>query len=947
MEDIKVASYNCRKLPKSFSELHYRPDILQLFESMDIIAFQETWLAKQDLDLCNTLHHNFLSCSRAAVDYSEGILIGRPFGGVSLFYNKRLANYATPVYFSNCNWCVGVNILINTVSFTIINVYLPYECPDNEDEYIEKLSMLDNIIENINHSSYTLVGDFNANITSSSSKSAKYLFDFCERNHLTLSSNESLPGDSYTYISERWGSFSWLDHVASSADFHTCIRNINIQYDVTFNDHIPFDFIVSTASLPWLEVNNASNNNVVPTDRIDWRNISSTQKDVYYTFTDLHYNKYELLNSVPICSDCNCNNTDHLSALKNAYDKFTNSLILSGKKVCSSTRTTNTSRRKSIPGWSQYVKDNHDTAIDSYRTWRDNGKPRQGPIFVNYNRSKLNYKYAVRAVKRNAETVKADNAANKLCNNDYSGFWKAVSKFNNNNVVLPQQIGCTIGEKNICNKWKSHFSNVYNSVSDSSDNVFHKINVNHISVDSGLWFSDAQMLIALSGLKFNKSCGYDCIFAEHIKYCSASMLRFLCKLFNSFLSHGYLPDAFMSVMIKPIFKKGGSVCNWDSYRPIALANCLSKLYEALLRDKIYIYLATCTNQFGYKRKSGTDLCLYTFKQIIECYTSSDSNVYCCFLDASRAYDRVSHKKLFNMLVSREVPLIFIRILAYWYKFQTLLIKWGNCFSDYFTVSNGVRQGSLLSPYLFCIYVDNISERLNKTKIGCKVMELIVNHLFYADDLCLFSPSSRGLQILLNICHECASKLNIIFNESKCKIIVFKSLSYRNVVSPIFSLGQYNLDECYSYKYLGHLICNDLNDNIDINRQCRSIYARGNSLIRKFHRCSDDVKVTLFKSYCSSLYTGQLWYRYSQSVYRKINVAYHGVFKKFLNFPRSTSNSLLFVYYDVSTFQELIRKYVNSFRLRLCKSDNLLIVNLLNCNRMSSSCLNRRWFSLLN
>ena len=227
------------------------------------------------------------------------------------------------------------------------------------------------------------------------------------------------------------------------------------------------------------------------------------------------------------------------------------------------------------------------------------------------------------------------------------------------------------------------------------------------------------------------------------------------------------------------------------------------------------------------------------------------------------------------------------------------------------------------------------------------MQLIVNHLFYADDLCLFSPSSQGLQVLLNICHKCASELDIIFNESKCKIMVFKSSSYRNVVSPIFSLGQCNLNECYSYKYLGHFICSDLNDNIDINRQCRSIYAKGNSLIRKFYKCSDAVKVTLFKSYCSSLYTSELWCRYTQSMYRKINVAYHGVFKKFMNFPRSTSNSLLFVYYNVPTFQEMIRKYVNSFRSRLCKSENLLIIDLLNLNELSSSCLNRRWFSLLN
>ena len=136
------------------------------------------------------------------------------------------------------------------------------------------------------------------------------------------------------------------------------------------------------------------------------------------------------------------------------------------------------------------------------------------------------------------------------------------------------------------------------------------------SVNDDVFFSDAQIALSLATLDSNKSCGYDNIFAEHLKFCSASMIRFLCKLFNSFLLHGFLPESFMTVMIKPIFKKGGSVSDWNSYRPIALANCVSKLFEKLLRDKLSVYLYSYANQFGYKSKSGTEMCLFTFKQII-------------------------------------------------------------------------------------------------------------------------------------------------------------------------------------------------------------------------------------------------------------------------------------------------------------------------------------------
>ena len=249
---------------------------------------------------------------------------------------------------------------------------------------------------------------------------------------------------------------------------------------------------------------------------------------------------------------------------------------------------------------------------------------------------------------------------------------------------------------------------------------------------------------------------------------------------------------------------------------------------------------------------------------------------------------------------------------------------------------------IIYPYLFCIYVDKISEKLNRTKVGCKINDMLINHLFYADDLCLFSPSSKGLQVLLNICYDCANELNILFNISKCKIMIFKSVLLRKCITPLFRLGGQILKECEWYKYLGCFITNTLNDDFDINRQCRYFYAKGNSLVRKFYKCSDNVKIALFKSYCSSLYSSFLWCRYTQANLRKVTVAYHGIFKKF----RSTSNSLLFVYYDVPTFQELNRNHINSFRSRLLKSENILIGNLLNSSCMATSTLNRRWFSLL-
>jgi hypothetical protein len=276
----------------------------------------------------------------------------------------------------------------------------------------------------------------------------------------------------------------------------------------------------------------------------------------------------------------------------------------------------------------------------------------------------------------------------------------------------------------------------------------------------------------------------------------------------------------------------------------------------------------------------------------------------------------------------------------------LFVKWGNVISEGFTVNNGVRQGSVLSPYLFCVYIDSISTKLNNLNIGCQLGDVLVNHLFYADDICLFCPSSKGLQFLLNVCHESGLELQLIFNKSKCKVLIFKSKSFKNCISCNFRMGDVTLEECSSYQYLGHFITNDCKDNMDILRQCRSVYAKGNNLIRNFHKCTVPIKALLFKMYCGSLYTAQLWSHFTSYVYKKLAVAYHGVFKKMLNLPRWASNSSVFASHNVPSFQEVIRRNVYSFYTRVTVCNNRLVANVINNIYSEDSTLQKRWHALL-
>ena len=225
----------------------------------------------------------------------------------------------------------------------------------------------------------------------------------------------------------------------------------------------------------------------------------------------------------------------------------------------------------------------------------------------------------------------------------------------------------------------------------------------------------------------------------------------------------------------------------------------------IMLDRLETHLITQPNQFGFKKNHSTDQCIFALKEIINKYKTQDSCVYTCFLDASKAFDRVCHSKLFKKLSDRGTPGYLLRILSFWYVNQSMQIRWGSKISDKFSVSNGVRQGSILSPHLFKVYVDDLSIILNAFKIGCVISDIIINHLMYADDLVLISPSSAGLQILINACHQYGIQFDIKFNSKKSAIMPFLSADKRKFRIPSFKLDHENIPIVDRYTYLGHIL----------------------------------------------------------------------------------------------------------------------------------------------
>ena len=144
-------------------------------------------------------------------------------------------------------------------------------------------------------------------------------------------------------------------------------------------------------------------------------------------------------------------------------------------------------------------------------------------------------------------------------------------------------------------------------------------------------------------------------------------------------------------------------------------------------------------------------------------------------------------------------------------------------------NHGVRQGGVLSPYLFAVYLDDLSNELNNIKAGCYIDEVLLNHLMFADDICVFCLSVRRLQRILDVCQAYADLHGIIFNCNKTVCMTFKAKSAKSTATPVLKLGGQYIKSVDQYKYLGILLDTKLSDDKDIQRQLRFQYCAANKL----------------------------------------------------------------------------------------------------------------------
>ena len=912
---LRLSSFNCRSIKSSLSEM------AELCERSDFVLVQEHWLLPFEIGELNNVHPSFLASGKSAVDVSTSALIGRPYGGTAILFRKDLSGCISTIETHDPR-ITAVRFTSSIGPVFIACVYMPCDMGDHDslENFMCTCCKLNSLYDESDVVHAIIAGDFNCQ---SGSRFFKSFLNCARDSKLELSDLKRLC-DVFTFCSDDGLRSSWIDHILCSSSIDGLIAQINILHEYISSDHKPLLVTLDGIRGDMLAVNRPQQ---CSSPSMDW-----TKADAYCI------NSYQLvlneaLSHVDIPVDLLCKrDVNCTTAIDNYYCQIITCIINSCLMSIPYTNKGSYGSDYVVAGWNEIVDDKHKAARAAFLDWVAVGRPRHGPVFMLMSRTRAAFKLALRYCKDHEVMMQANAHAKSLSGKDFKGFWNGINKQNNAKSTKHATVvnGCSDVDS-ICDMWHDYFKNLYNSVQDSHyKNLLYSRLAQRNSEDKEFKITVHDIVDCLSKQKLGKAAGLDGIPMEAIIHGGHKLHIHLCLLFNIFLQVGYLPRPFMQAVIIPLVKnKAGDLSNVNNYRAITISTCVSKLFESVIAKEVFTNDDCDKHQFGFKSHHSTGLCTHVFKQTVDYYVNRGSHVFASFIDFTKAFDCVNYWKLFNKLLDDKIDMQIVKLLTYWYTRQELCVRWITALSSFFSIGNGTRQGGVLSPYLFNRYIRELLRELEGTLVGCCVGNMLVNVLAYADDIVLLAPSWRGLQCLLSLLEKHSVSIDLTCNVKKTVCMVFSPKQRYKVIASVFPQFSFNnnvLQFVKEFKYLGHIITDNLTDNADIDREIRNLFVRTNILLRRFYKCSINVKRTLFQAYCICLYDTALWSNYNLGSIRKLASCYNKCVKLFFGYKRYDSVTKMLCETGIPSFDTVLHNSLVSFSRcwQVCSSYNEIV-----------------------
>ena len=564
---------------------------------------------------------------------------------------------------------------------------------------------------------------------------------------------------------------------------------------------------------------------------------------------------------------------------------------------------------KNMPGWDEHVAHRKVNALNDHKLWVAAGRPCAGPLFENRKHSRSVYHRAIRRIKSIDHVIRSERMAQAILDNDHRHFWNEVRKFKGKRCTLPVSVDGVKGEGQIADVFVNKYKTLYNSVK------YNEARMNSIGKDIDLKLQDLSdhnvcsslfktedVTVAIKCLRKGKSDGMLGVFSDHFIHGTVKLYDLITKLFNVMLIHGMSPSNMNRSVMLPIPKnKRISNKSSDNFRAISLQSVLCKILDIIILNREHCKLTTSELQFGFKSNHSTTLATSVLLETVDYYLNNRGCVYAVSLDATKAFDRVEYTRLFELLIDRNVNPVYTRLILNMYIEQRMCVKYNNTYSDWFSAANGVKQGGVLSPTLFSVYIDSMLNQLAENKVGCFVGDKFCGVVGYADDILLIAPSCNAMRKMIAICEKCAANFDIVFNGAKSKCIVFEQHGKGIIYDPKFVINNQVIETVTELTYLGFKINANRNDTA-VQSIINDVNCQVNTLIGDLGVLSSDVKDKLFNSYCTSLYGSNFC---DMTDIKKLKVAWRKAIRKLYRLPCRTHSNLLPVITNIIPVDTLI------------------------------------------
>ncbi|KAK3542749.1 hypothetical protein QTP70_001883 [Hemibagrus guttatus] len=237
-------------------------------------------------------------------------------------------------------------------------------------------------------------------------------------------------------------------------------------------------------------------------------------------------------------------------------------------------------------------------------------------------------------------------------------------------------------------------------------------------------------------MKSGKAVGPDDIPVEVWKCLGEAAVEFLTSLFNRVLESERMPEEWRRSVLVPIFKNKGDVQSCSNYTGIKLMSHTMKLWERVVEARLRKVVEICEQQYGFMPRKSTTDAIFALRILMEKYRDGQRELHCVFVDLEKAYDRVPREELWYCMRKSGVAEKYVRVVQDMYERSRTVVRCAVGQTEEFNVKVGLHQGSALSPFLFAIVMDQLSEEVRQESPWM---------IMFADDIVTCSESREQVE----------------------------------------------------------------------------------------------------------------------------------------------------------------------------------------------------------